>query len=96
MSCKICGRNGCCTSFHSIEQQEAFEQDVKLHKALQSALIPKEVLAQIKSLPAERDGLKAALEIAKGIIMTPFKRHNIQTSLEKIDKALESEAKDAI
>jgi hypothetical protein len=25
MSCKICGRNACTESFHSIEEQEEFE-----------------------------------------------------------------------
>jgi uncharacterized coiled-coil protein SlyX len=24
MSCRICGRNSCCESFHSIEEQESF------------------------------------------------------------------------
>ncbi len=32
--------------------------------------------------------LKGALEVAKGIIMTPYKRHNIATSLEKIEQTL--------
>lgn len=26
MSCKICGRGACCTSFHSIDVQEKFEK----------------------------------------------------------------------
>jgi hypothetical protein len=25
MSCEICGRNNCCASFHSIEEQQAFD-----------------------------------------------------------------------
>ena len=25
MSCEICGRRGCCRSFHSLEEQEAFD-----------------------------------------------------------------------
>lgn len=25
MSCEICGRSGCCKSFHSVEEQEDFD-----------------------------------------------------------------------
>lgn len=25
MACEICGRNSCCKSFHSIEEQDAFD-----------------------------------------------------------------------
>lgn len=25
MACEICGRNSCCRSYHSIEEQEAFD-----------------------------------------------------------------------
>lgn len=39
-------------------------------------------------LQAENKRKDEALEIAKTIIRTPFKRHNIKTSLEKIEQAL--------
>ena len=42
-------------------------------------------------LQAENKRLKKGLEIAKGIIRTPFKRHDIKTSLEKIDQVLKGE-----
>lgn len=26
MACEICGKSGCCRSFHSLEEQEAFDR----------------------------------------------------------------------
>ena len=32
MACKICGRNSCTESFHSIEEQEKFEEEQERNK----------------------------------------------------------------
>ena len=68
MSCKICGRGSCCTSFHSLEEQQAFE---KYHAMSERDLIDECMCQEGRIIELEEEVVRLELFIEKAFDAHP-------------------------
>ena len=99
MSCKICGRNSCDESFHSIKEQEEFDRyEKKLNKYNTRDLI--EVLKELDLLRGENEILrevvseyKYLVEDFKGQLLSPSFNFEIEDYTSTLDNIEDLEKK---